>query len=132
MSLILELATLVAGALLLAALVPRVHGRPRTRRRPSSAVRPAALERIERVVTAGRQTTGDVHVQVRPLLREIAAQALSRHGVRLDAEPARARALLGEELFALVRLDLPPPHDRRAPGLELAQLERLTDRLERL
>jgi hypothetical protein len=132
MSLVLELAAVVAGALVLAALVPRVPSRPRARGARRSAPRPATLERIERVVNAGRQTAGDVHVRVRPLLREIAAPLLRRQGVRLDSEPQRARALLGEELWEIVRRDRPRPRERRDPGLALTDLEELLQRLERL
>ena len=132
MSLTLELAAIVVGALVLAALVPRVPTRPRSRRPRRSAPRPATLERIERVVDAGRQTAGDVHVRVRPLLREITAPLLRRRGVHLDSEPQRARALLGEELWEVVRHDRPRPRERRDPGLALTDLDRLVQRLERL
>ena len=132
MSLVLEVATVVVGALVLAALVPRVSSRPRARRGPHSASRPDALQRIERVVGAGRQSAGDVQVRVRPLLREIADPLLRREGVRLDSEPQRARALLGEELWEVVRPDRPRPQDRRAPGLTLSEFEQLVHRLQRL
>jgi hypothetical protein len=132
MSLVLELAAIVVGALVLAALVPRVSRRPRARRSRRAVPRPAALERIERVVEAGRQTAGDVQVRVRPLLREIAAPLLRREGVRLDSEPQQARAVLGEELWDVVRPDRPRPQDWRAPGITLPELERLVQRLERL
>jgi hypothetical protein len=132
MNLVLELAAIVVGALVLAALVPRVPSRRRARSARPSAPRPATLERIERIVDAGRQTAGDVHVRVRPLLREIAAPLLRREGVRLDSEPQRAQALLGEELWEVVRDDRPRPQERRAPGLALTDLERLVQRLERL
>jgi hypothetical protein len=131
-SLALELAAIAIGALVLAALVPRVAPRAQMRRSRRAAPRPVSLERIERVVEAGRQTAGDVHVRVRPLLRGIATALLRREGVRLDAEPERARELLGEELWDIVRPDRPRPDDRRAAGLELSALERLISRLERL
>lgn len=132
MSLVLELATLVVGVVALVALLPRVAERTRGRRVRRAARRPASLERIEWVVEAGRQRAGDVHVRVRPLLRELAAPLLRRHGVRLDAEPARARELLGEEVWEVVRPDRLLPQDRRAPGLSLDELERLVRRLEQL
>lgn len=132
MSLTVELAALVVGALVLIALVPRVPPRSPPPRRRRAVPRPAELERIEGVVSSGRQTAGDVQVRLRPLLREIAATLLRRQGVRLDADPERARALLGEELWDVVRPDRPRPLDRRAPGLELSELERLVGRLERL
>jgi hypothetical protein len=131
-SLVAELVALVVGALLLLALLPRVPARARGGRVRPTVARPEPLERIERVVEAGHQTAGDVHVRVRPLLREIAGPLLRRHGVRLDGEPARARALLGEELWEVVRPDRPPPRERRDRGLELSELEQLVQRLERL
>ena len=132
MSLVLEVAAIVVGALVLAALVPRISRRPRARGSRRSVSRLAALQRIERVVGAGRQSAGDVQVRVRPLLCEIADPLLRREGVRLDSEPLRARALLGEELWEVVRPDRPRPQDRRAPGLTLSELERLVQKLERL
>ncbi len=132
MSLVLEVAAVVVGALVLAALVPRVSPRPRARSGRHSVSRPPALERIERVVGAGRQSAGDVHVRVRPLLREIADPLLRREGVRLDAEPERARALLGEELWEVLRPDRPRPQDRRASELTLSELKQLVRKLERL
>jgi hypothetical protein len=132
MSLVLEVAAVVVGALVLAALVPRVSPRPRAKGGRHSVSRPATLQRIERVVAAGRQSAGDVQVRVRPLLREIAEPLLRREGVRLDSEPEQARALLGEELWEVVRPDRPRPQDRRAPGLELSELERMVSEMERL
>ena len=132
MSLALELATVVVGVIVLAALVPRIPARTRSRRGRRAAPRPAPLERIERVVAAARETAGEVHVRVRPLLREIAGPLLRRQGVRLDSEPDRARALLGDELWDVVRPDRPRPPERRDPGLELTRLERFIGRLERL
>src|SRR5579863_4470010 len=94
-------------------------------RRKATLPRPEDLDRIERVVSAGHQTAGDVHARLRPLLRGICAPLLRRHGVRLDHDPERARALLGDELFELVSPARPRPDDRRAPGLELRALERV-------
>jgi hypothetical protein len=122
----------VVGVVALVALLPRASLRRRAPRVRHAAPRPAPLERTEWIVEAGRQRSGDVHVRVRPLLREIAAPLLRRQGVRLDAEPERARALLGEELWDLVRPERPLPQDRRGRGLSLAELEQLVQRLEQL
>ncbi len=132
MSLAIELASLVVGAVALAALVPRVAKRSRARTVHPQSSRPAGLERLEWMVSSGRHTAGDIQVRVRPVLREIAAALLRRRGVRLDAEPEQARALLGDELWEIVRPGRPRPRDHRAPGLELGALERLVERLERL
>ncbi len=132
MTLVLEAAALVVGAVALVALVPRAGGRVRGRVAPADPARPATLERLEWMVASGRHTTGDIQVRVRPVLRGIAAARLRRRGVRLDAEPERSRALLGDELWEIVRPDRPRPTDHRLPGLELGTLERLVERLERL
>jgi hypothetical protein len=132
MSLVIELAALVVGVAVLAALIPRVPERPRRRPAGPQSQRPVELERLEWMVGSGRHTAGDVQVRVRPVLRGIAGALLRRQGVRLDAEPEQARALLGDELWELVRPGRPRPSDHRAPGLELGALERLVERLERL
>ncbi len=60
----------------------------------------------------------------------MAAGRLRRRGVDLDRGGAAARALLGEEGYALVRADRPAPEDRFAPGPPAAAVEALIDRLE--
>ena len=132
MTLVLEAVALVVGAVALVALVPRTGGRVRGGPARAGSARPAGLQRLEWMVGSGRHTAGDVQVRVRPVLREIAAARLRRRGVRLDAEPERSRALLGDELWEIVRPNRPRPADHRLPGLELGTLERLVERLERL
>ncbi len=132
MSLVLELLALVLGVVLLAALVPRRPERSRGGTARAHQSRPGALEQLEWMVGSGRHTAGDVQVRVRPVLREIAVALLRRRGVRLDADSERARALLGDELWEIVKPDRPRPSDHRLPGLELSTLERLVERLERL
>ena len=46
---------------------------------------------------------------LRPIVREIAAARLARHGVSLDRQPERARALLGAQTWELVRPDREAP-----------------------
>ncbi len=132
MSLVIELAALVLGAVALAALVPQLATRSRRRPARHRQLRPAGLDRLEGMIGSGRHTAGDIQVRVRPVLREIAAALLRRRGVRLDAEPEQARALLGDELWEIVRPGRPRPRDHRAPGLELGALERFVEQLERL
>ncbi len=50
----------------------------------------------------------------------------------LDREPEKARRLLGDETWELVRPDRPDPADRHAPGLASSALERVVVSLERL
>lgn len=95
--------------------------------------RPASLSRLEREVTMASSTAFDVHYRLRPALRELASGLLrARRGVDLELSPARARELLGDELWELVRLDRAAPHDHGAPGITAATLERCVTALERL
>lgn len=95
--------------------------------------RPDALARLEDQVLLATTAALDVYVGLRPLLRDVAAQRLRmRHGVDLDGEPARARALLGDEAWELVRPGLDPPHDRFGPGIAPARLARALDAVEAL
>ena len=74
-----------------------------------------------------------LHVRLRPVIREIAVHRLRRHyGIDLDAEPARARELVGASPWELVRPDRPSPADRLATGPTLAQLREVVADLERI
>jgi hypothetical protein len=91
------------------------------------------LAQLENEVTMGAGNTLDLHFLFRPHLRLIAAGLLEgRRGVALDEEPERARRLLGDETWELVRADRPVPADRRGPGLSTDALERVVVSLERL
>jgi hypothetical protein len=93
----------------------------------------AELVRLEREVALAQATEFDLHHRLRPVLREIALGLLAvRRGVDLDRQPARARALLGEETFELVRADREPPWDRQAPGPAIDELRRVVASLEAL
>ena len=92
----------------------------------------AELERIDRLVVLGTANEFDLHYRLRPLLRQLAADRLfARHGVDLDRSPERARPLLGDELWALVRADRTVGR-RTGPGVPSAELADYVDRLERL
>jgi hypothetical protein len=72
-----------------------------------------------------------LHLRLRPVLREIAAhRLLNRFGVELDAEPARARELVGAAAWEVVRPDRPTPHDRLAVGAPLSDLGKVVVDLE--
>jgi hypothetical protein len=72
-----------------------------------------------------------LHARLRPVLREIAAHRLrARYGVELDAEPARARELVGTAAWELVRPERPPPADRLSTGPTLDELRTVVDELE--
>jgi hypothetical protein len=92
---------------------------------------PQSLHRIENAVSFGCSRAVDAHMLVRPVLREIALQRLSAHGVDLDTD-ARAQVMLGPWAWGLLRPDLPEPADWHAPGLDPAALQRIVEALEAL
>lgn len=131
------------GAIAIAALVERSvagvvvadpqAGRLRRgwwRRPPAERVRP--LEELERAVEFSLATAFDVHYRLRPHLQRVALDRLAARGVSLDMQPGRAQALLGRELWDLVRPDRPEPEDRAGPGLPLAVVRRVVERLDEL
>jgi hypothetical protein len=70
---------------------------------------------------------------MRPTLREIAEYRLyDRHGVSLDEQPDRARQILGDVAWDLVRPDRDPPSNRHGPGIRPRELEDVVDKLEQL
>jgi hypothetical protein len=90
------------------------------------------LARLDRIVSIATTDAGDLHLRLRPILREIAADGLRHRGVDLDADPEAARALLAPDTWELVRPDRPRPTDAFAPGLRPAQLDAVLDDLEGL
>jgi hypothetical protein len=54
----------------------------------------------------------------------------TRRGISLDSQPDAARAALGGEAYDLVRPDRPPPENRLARGLPVAELDRVVQSLE--
>ncbi|WUI02694.1 hypothetical protein OHR68_13090 [Spirillospora sp. NBC_00431] len=69
----------------------------------------------------------------RPLLVRLLSAALAeRHGVDLHREPARARELVGEDVWPLVDPGRPGSGDSFAPGPDLAALRIVVNRLEEL
>jgi hypothetical protein len=89
-------------------------------------------EHIDRVVSAATSHAGELHLRLRPILREIAANGLRRRGVDLDAQPQAAQQLLAPETWELVRPDRPRPADAFARGLAPARLDAVLDDLEAL
>jgi len=98
------------------------------RRRPAGE-RLRQLEELERAVDFALGTAFDLHFRLRPHLVRVAATRLAARGVSLQAEPDRARALLGPDVWDLVRPDREPPEDRAGRGVDLARLRRVVDQL---
>jgi hypothetical protein len=101
-------------------------------RQPRVAVeRPAALVRLEREVSMAGTAAFDVHYRLRPALIELAAGLLSsRRGIDLEREPDRARAVLGDEAWEIIRPDRPQPLERLGAGIDEAHLDRVVAALE--
>lgn len=101
---------------------------------PRSAGPVEQLETIRRTLSAAGWNQAELHYRLRPLVRGIVVARLSRrHGVDLDREPERARALVGEgRVWELVRPGREPPDDRYARGWSRRAQEELLDELERI
>jgi hypothetical protein len=97
-------------------------------REPPEAQRPAELGRLERELTMANASAFDLHVRLRPLVREIVGVRLGARGQRLED----SEAVLGPELWELARDDRPVPTDRHAAGIPTAALRRVVERLESL
>jgi hypothetical protein len=103
------------------------------RRPPSAAPVPVELLRMERDLELG--IAGAAHAQRRllPILREAAAARLgAHHGVELERHPEAARALLGGDVWELLRPDRPEPEDRFAPGIPRGQIAAAIQKVESL
>jgi hypothetical protein len=134
---------LAVGAVVLAAVVPRPA---RPDRLPTRARRPARLRRrrrdrsgtpdlaaIDRLLSMSIASAQDEYVRLRPLVREIARQRLADHtGVRLETAPEAAAAILGPEIWELVRPDRERPADQHARGIAPARLRAMVEALERI
>ncbi|CAN5741643.1 hypothetical protein BH18ACT13_BH18ACT13_19260 [soil metagenome] len=124
---------------LMVALLRRAYPRAAALRMPAkqrSATRrdaPVVLARLEQEVALGSAGSFDLHHQLRPRLRALAEELLmARRRVSLDGDAEKAREVLGEETWELVRGDRLPPEDRLARGLEPDALGRVVTSLERI
>jgi hypothetical protein len=103
---------------------------PRTWRRRPPPARLRQLEELERAVDFALGTAFDLHFRLRPHLVRVANARLAARGVNLQAQPDRARALLGPDAWDLVRPDREPPEDRAGHGADLALLRSVVDQLD--
>ena len=103
------------------------------RRSRGGGARPKELARLEREVVLSATSAFDVHMRLRPLLREVAQHRLSTaRGLDLDAGSRETRALLGPELWELLQPEREPLNDRFAPVLPPPRLRAHLDTLERI
>jgi hypothetical protein len=133
----------LAAGLALLVLVRHSHGGegPARSRRFEAALRPrrgkssppVELARMERELELGIANAGNAHHRLLPLLRSAAAARLaSRHGVELERRPDAAEALLGEDVWELLRPDRPDPADRFEPGIPRDRVTAAIERIEAL
>ena len=88
---------------------------------------------MDREIVLGIADADHAHRRLLPLLRSAAAARLAaRHGFELDRRPAAARALLGDEVWELLRPDRPAPVNRHGPGLRKEQIAAVIERVESL
>ena len=132
-------ALVLATGLLALALVLLRRSYPRARPLRAAAPtdqpsrRPATLARIEQEIALGAAGSFDLHHRLRPRLRQIASELLvARRGVWLDREPERARAILGDATWEIVRPTRPVPEDRLARGIPIRDLDVVVESLERI
>lgn len=100
---------------------------------PAATVRPPSLARVEREVSMGAETAFDTYYRLRPLFRELASGLLlTHHGVDLERAPDRARGLVCDELWSLIRPDAAAPDDRGGQGMPRDGITVAVSDLERL
>jgi hypothetical protein len=132
----LDVYVVFLGALLLLALVRIAPGEREERLRlPHRDEKPSdriiELDRLERDVVLATGSELEQHVRIKPLLRDVVEDRLWRsRGIELDQSPDRARSVLGDELYELVKPGRPDPNARYFRGLDLKALGRVLDRIE--
>jgi hypothetical protein len=125
------MATLILAAVLLgvANALPRAEPAPLEQLPRSQHV--GQLESVVRALRLAEASSFGHHNTLRPIVREIAAARLARHGVSLGRQPERARALLGAPTWELVRPDREAPTGRSGSGgCSRDELRAIVDSLE--
>jgi hypothetical protein len=133
--LIAEIYLVVVAALALSVVLLGVanalpRAEPAPPQRPPPSKRLGQLESVAQTLDRAETSAFDLHDGLRPIAREIAAARLARRGVALDRQPARARSLLGERAWELVRPDREAPLDRSHRGYSRDELRAIVDALE--
>jgi len=113
-------------------LAARAELRRRPVRRVADSPPLEQLRQVDRALTAAQASEVGVDRDLRPLFRPIAAMRLARRGVDLDRHSEEARAILGEQLWELVRADRARGSNRVAGGISTDGLQSLIERLERI
>ena len=109
-------------------LAARAGARARPVRRSSARPPLEQLRRLRETLLAAQTSEFLLVRDVRPRFRSIAAMRLARRGIDLDRQSEQARAILGDELWELVRAEGPSS----GGGTSAAALPVLIDRLEQI
>ena len=122
----------VAAVVTISDLARRARPGVRLSRRAAGSRPLDQLRRVDAALAAAQASAFGVDRELRPLLRPIAAVRLARRGVDLDRHVEKARALLGEPLWEIVRADRPRASNLVAGGISAVELEDAIERLEQL
>jgi len=125
------MATLALAAMLLRVANALPRAEPAPLEQPPRSQYVGQLESVARALQLAEASSFDLHNTLRPIVREIAAARLAHHGVSLDRQPERARALLGAQTWDLVRPDREAPAGRSGHGgCSRDELRAIVDSLE--
>ena len=106
------------------------------RRRPPAEVRSADFPAYAKISSdLGWAPVSQWHYDhgIRPLFGRLLESLLAeRHRVDLARDPARARDLVGHDIWPLIDPSRPPSFNSKAPGASLRTLTCIVDRLEQL
>lgn len=91
-----------------------------------------AIEQLREVAKAVATADGSrlVDRSLQGLLRSIASARLAKRGVDLDRDARRARALLGDDLWEIVRSQGESEQSRAVRPVGIRELEQMVERLE--
>jgi hypothetical protein len=130
-----EIYLFVVAALVLAAVVLGVakalpSAEPVPPQLPPRSQPVGQLESVAHALDSAEASSFELHNTLRPIVREIAAARLARHGLSLERQPERARALLGAQAWDLVRPDREAPARGSGRGCSRDELRAIVDSLE--
>jgi hypothetical protein len=112
------------------------RGRAWPRHKPPAQVRTADFPAYAKISSdLGWAPMSQWHYDhgIRQLFGRLAESALAEnHRVDLARDPARAREIVGDDVWPLIDPSRPPSFDSKAPGTDLRTLTRIVDRLEQL
>ena len=121
------------GVAICVALLPTPRSLRRGKTAPAGAPRPQQLVALERLVSTAGPSAVAAHAYLRPVLVEIVSHRLVARGQTLGRMPeATGRALLGDQLWDIVRPNRPFPEDRHGPGVAPQELGAMLEVIRRL